>query len=55
MSKSADLDIDRIENGGTVNEYEAESQNDRDAEDRAQNKEDSATDQFIEDSAFGLV
>lgn len=60
----------------TMNEYEAQSQADRDAEekalkdhldemamkeaDRAEEllaieKEDSATDQFIEDSAFGLV
>lgn len=53
MSKSADLDIDRIE--GVMNEADAESQADRDAEERAQNKEDAATDQFIEDSAFGLV
>lgn len=38
-----------------MNEYEAQSQADRDAEERAQNDEDSKTDQFIEDSAFGLV
>ena len=54
MSKTADLDIDRLENGGTVNEYDAESQNDRDAEERAIElksieKEDSATEQFLED------